>query len=118
MPVRDTALDEDVHRLVKHAAEQADAWIDFAVSPEDASQLFRTVRWFVYSKFSPLGWSPEGRPQTATYSFDIMWKMDGGGWTRDIKVPAILNAKTGLRIGRVKLHVKARRTGHADDDGS
>jgi len=117
MPVRDTALDEDVHRMIKRAAESPDEWLDFAVSPEDAGQLFRTVRWFVYSKFSPLGWSPEGRPQTAQYSFDIMWKMDGGQWTRDIKVAPVLTAK-GLRAGRVKLHVKARRTGHADDDGS
>jgi len=117
MPARDTALDEDVHRLITHAAEKVDEWIPFAVSPEDAPQLFRSVRWFVYSKFSPLGWSPEGRPQTAKYSFDVMWKMPGGDvWSRDIKVPEVINAD-GLRMGRVKLHVK-RRTGHADDSSS
>lgn len=116
MPVRDTGLDEDVHRMIKHAADKLNEWVDFAVDLDESRQMARTVRWYVYSKMSPLGWSPEGKPQTATHSFDLMWKMDGGLWSRDINVPPVLN-RDGRRVGRVKVRMK-RRTGHADDNGS
>lgn len=114
MPVRNAKLDDDVKPLIKYADEHIGTWVPVEV--EDYHQFARTVRWFVNSKESPFGWSPEGRPQTATRSFDLMWRLPGDDqWTRDINVPGVF--KGNFRVGRLKLRIKGRRT-DADDGRS
>lgn len=102
MPVRDARMDSEVHPLVEYADSHIGEWVDFEVL--DDKQLFRTVRWFVNSSKSPFGWSPDGKPQTALRSFDLMWQMPSGEWSRDIKTPGVYNQ--GLRAGRLKLRLK------------
>lgn len=106
MPVRNTAMDDEIRPLIQYADDHLGEWVVFHVL--DDQQLHRTVRWFVVSGKSPFGWSPDGKPQTAIRAFDLMWQMPNDDWSRDIKAPGKFH--NGNRIGRLKLWVKKQRS--------
>lgn len=66
--------------------------------------MFSTVRWFVNSRYSPFGWSPDGKSTTATHSFDLQWLTPSGHWSRDYQSPPV--CRDGMRIGRMKILIK------------
>lgn len=113
MPVRDTRMDADVTAMLTYADDHLGTWVPLQVL--DDRLLTRTVRWMVYSKHSPLGWSPDGRVSTARRSYDLQWMMrsptfkrgDDDQYTRDIHVPGVY--VRGLRYGRIKLMEKQRK---------
>ena len=102
MPERDPRMDAEIRPLIIFGEKNLGKWIPFSVL--DDAQFMRTVRWFVNSKNSPFGWSPEGRPQTASRSADVQWKTPNCGWSREIHSQGVY--KEGLREGRFKLRMK------------
>lgn len=106
MPVHDNTMEAEVRPLLEYAHKKLGEWVEFKVL--DDRGLNSTVRWFVYGKTSPFGWSPQGRVQTATYSYDLMWETPNGEWTREIRDTGKYDG--GLRIGRLKLRIKKRRS--------
>lgn len=107
-----TQLEKDVLALLSYAKDHMDTWVPFSLPAEEAEHLPRSLRWYVFSKNSPLGWSPQGIGNIAhaRYSYDLEWQTladDGPQWARSLHSASRAGVDyMGMKQGRIKLRAK------------